>query len=213
MMEKITNSFEKDTANHELEIMVDSGVNRILEFRNNNGSSNQFFIIMQAKNRICFTGDMGDFVFTNHNDDMLAWFHNNISLSYIDEKCRTDGNLKYDEDSAKLSIKMMVDDFCRHYIDEYAGDDCDDDFDFEVSLAGWQQDLYDEVIDEIDFENEDAFNRTAYDLSIIVNDSMKFEIDAPDGIDCREYTHRFKWCVLAINKVADLYFTTLKMPT
>ena len=207
-MERMINIFEKDIADHELEVIVDSGVNRILEFRNKNGSSNQFFIVMQAKGRICFTGDMGEFVFTNHNDDMLAWFHDNMSLSYIAEKCRTGGTRKFDEDSAKESIKMMVDDFCRDYIYDYAESGCDDENDdnFEVALARWQQDLYDEVIDELDFEGDEAFHRSAYDLSVKVNDSIKFEIDVCDGIDCMEYTQRFKWCVAAMNKVAELYF-------
>ena len=207
-MESTINGFEKDIANHELEVIVDSGVNRILEFRNKNGSSNQFFIVMQARGRICFTGDVGEFVFTNHNDDMLAWFHDNMSLSYIAEKCRTGGTRKFDEDSAKESIKMMVDDFCNDHLYDYDESGCDDgdDDNFEVALARWQQDLYDEVIDELDFEGDEAFHRSAYDLSVKVNDSIKFEIDVCDGIDCMEYTQRFKWCVAAMNKVAELYF-------
>lgn len=207
-MESTINGFEKDIANHELEVIVDSGVNRILEFRNKNGSSNQFFIVMQARGRICFTGDVGEFVFTNHNDDMLAWFHDNMSLSYIAEKCRTGGTRKFDEDSAKESIKMMVDDFCNDHLYDYDESGCDDgdDDNFEVALARWQQGLYDEVIDELDFEGDEAFHRSAYDLSVKVNDSIKFEIDVCDGIDCMEYTQRFKWCVAAMNKVAELYF-------
>lgn len=207
-MESIINIVNKDTADHELEIIVDSGVNRILEFRNKNGSSNQFFIVMQARGRICFTGDMGEFVFTNHNADMLAWFHGNMSLSYIAEKCRTGGTRKFDEDSAKESIKMRVDDFCRDYIYDYSESGCDDNF--EVALASWQQSLYDEVVDDLDFENEEAFYRSAYNLSIRIDDSMKFEIDACDGIGCMEYTGNFKWCVAAMNKVAELYFSTDK---
>lgn len=208
-MESIISSFEKDIANHELKIIVDSGVNRILEFRNKNGSSNQFFIVMQARGRICFTGGMGEFVFTNHNDDMLAWFHDNMSLSYIAEKCRTGGTRKFDEDSAKESIKMMVDDFCNDHLYDYDESGCDDgdDDNFEVALASWQQDLYEEVIDELDFESDETFHRSAYDLSVKVNDNMKFEIDACDGIGCMEYTQRFKWCVAAMNKVAELYFS------
>jgi len=207
-VESIINIVNKDTADHKLEIIVDSGVNRILEFRNKNGSSNQFFIVMQARGRICFTGDMGEFVFTNHDADMLAWFHGNMSLSYIAEKCRTGGTRKFDEDSAKESIKMMVDDFCSDYIYNYSESGCDDDDDdnFEDALANWQQSLYDEVLDDLDFESEDAFYRTAYNLSIRVDDSMKFEIDACDGIGCMEYTGSFKWCVAAMNKVAELYF-------
>lgn len=211
-MESIINIVNKETADHELEIIVDSGVNRILEFRNKNGSSNQFFIVMQARGRICFTGDMGEFVFTNHDADMLAWFHGNMSLSYIAEKCRTGGTRKFDEDSAKESIKMMVDDFCRDYIYDYSESGCDDDDDdnFEDALANWQQSLYDEVLDDLDFESEDAFYRTAYNLSVRVDDSMKFEIDACDGIGCMEYTGHFKWCVAAMNKVAELYFSMNK---
>ena len=207
-MESTINGFEKDIANHELEVIVDSGVNRILEFRNKNGSSNQFFIVMQARGRICFTGDVGEFVFTNHNDDMLAWFHGNMSLSYIAEKCRTGGTRKFDEDSAKESIKMMVDDFCNDHLYDYDESGCDDgdDDNFEVALARWQQGLYDEVIDELDFEGDEAFHRSAYDLSVRVNDSIKFEIDVCDGICCMEYTGYFKWCVAAMNKVAELYF-------
>ena len=208
-MESIIKIFNKDIADHELEVIVDNGVNRILEFRNKNGSSNQFFIVMQAKGRICFTGDMGEFVFTNHDADMLAWFHGNMSLSYVAEKCRTGGTRKFDEDSAKESIKMMVDDFCTDYIYDYSESGCDDEDDdnFEVALANWQQSLYDEVLDDLDFESEEAFYRTAYNLSVRVDDSMKFEIDACDGIGCMEYTGHFKWCVAAMNKVADLYFS------
>lgn len=187
-MESMINIFEKDIADHELKIIIDNGVNRIIEFRNKNGSLNQFFIVMQAKGRICFTGDMGDFIFTNHDNDMLDWFHGNMSLSHIAEKRRTDDTRKFDEDSAKESIKMIVDDFCRDYIYDYIESGCDDENDdnFENALASWQRDLYHEVIDELDFEDDEAFNRYAYDLSVKVNDSIKFEIDVCDGIDCME---------------------------
>lgn len=207
-MNKWIEVFERDIADHELEVIVDSGVNRILEFRNKNGSSNQFFIVMQARGRICFTGDMGEFVFTNHDGDMLAWFHDNMSLSYIDEKCRAGITKEFNEDLAKESIKMIVDEFCRDCIYDYAESGCDDEDDdnYEVALANWQRSLYGEVVDELDFESEETFHRSAADLSIRVDDSMKFEIDICDGIDCMEYTQRFKWCVLAMNKVAELYF-------
>lgn len=39
-MNDLIEVFERDIADHELEVIVDSGVNRILEFRNKNGSSN-----------------------------------------------------------------------------------------------------------------------------------------------------------------------------
>ena len=207
-MESITNGFEKDIANHELKIIVDSGVNRILEFRNKSGSSNQFFIVMQAKGRICFTGDMGEFVFTNHNDDMLAWFHGNMSLSYIAEKCRTGGTKKYCEDTALESIKNEVGHFCADYIDDYIEYNekyQSDEFSVEDVIEIWNEELCNEVVSEIDFENEWTLHDSASDVSITINHNL-FEIDISEGIHSEAYTNRFKWCVAAMNKVAELYF-------
>lgn len=208
VVESIINSFEKDIANHELEIIVDSGVNRILEFRNKNGSSNQFFIVMQARGRICFTGDMGEFVFTNHNDDMLAWFHGNMSLSYIDEKCRTGGTKKYCEDTAANSLKSLVREYCYDHISDYVDSDEDHDIDEETTVDDWSNELYEEVASEIDFENEWTLHQTASDVSIDIKNRLHFDIDTSEGISSESYTTRFKWCVAAMNKVAELYFNT-----
>lgn len=212
-MESIINSFEKDIADHELEIIVDSGVNRIFEFRNKNGSSNQFFIVMQAKGRICFTGDMGDFVFTNHNVDMLAWFHGNMSLSYIAEKCRTGGTKKYCEDTARDSIKNEIGHFCADYIDVYIDDNekyQSDDFSVDDVIEIWNEELCSEVISEIDFENEYTLHDSAQNISVEINSYLSFEIDTSEGIHSESYTNRFKWCVAAMNKVAELYFSKEK---
>ncbi len=206
-MSDLIEVFERDIADHELEVIVDSGVNRILEFRNKNGSSNQFFIVMQAKGRICFTGDMGEFVFTNHNEDMLAWFHDNMSLSYIDEKCRAGVTRKYSEDVAKANIRMMVDDYCSDYFYDYIGDDGVVSTSEGSMTEDWADELYEEVIGEIDFENEWTLHQTASDVSIDINNRLHFDIDTSEGINSESYTNSFKWCVLAMNKVAELYFS------
>lgn len=206
-MKKMIEIFEKDTADHELKIIFDSGVNRILEFRNKNGSSNQFFIVMQARDRICFTGDMGEFVFTNHNDDMLAWFYDNTSLSYIAEKCRAGVTRKYNEDVAKASIRMMVDDYCSDYFYDYIGDDGAISTSEDSMKEDWADELYEEVISEIDFENEWTLHQTASDLSIDIKNRLHFDIDTSKGISSESYTNHFKWCIAAMNKVAELYFT------
>lgn len=202
-MKKIIEMFEKEIADHELKVIIDNGVNRILEFRNKNGSSNQFFNVLQTRNHICFTGDMGDFVFTNHNEDMLAWFHGNMSMAYINEKCRAGETRDYSEDTAREGIESMVTDFCYDYKDDFFNDE-----DFKESQYDeWRNELLEDVLGDLDFENEFTLHDSAYSLSVRVNDSIKFEIDTSDGLSCRGYTHRFNWCVLAMNKAAELYFS------
>lgn len=208
-MEELLKQFENDIADHELEVITDNGVNRIMRFKNKDGSSNQYFDILQTNGKLCYSGDMGDFIFTNHNNDMLAWFNGNTSLSYISEKCRTGGTKEYSEDRARNHIEMMVNDFCFDHIDDYITRENyeDEEEDKGDLLTAWQGNLYVEVVSNIDFENEATLHETAYDLTVVATDSIKFEIDTSEGLDCREYTHRFKWCVLAINKVAELYYT------
>ena len=203
---KVVDRFEQDTVNHELEVLIEDGVNRILRFKDKSGSSINHFYVMQTQGKICYTGDMGDYVFTNHNKDMLAWFHNNMSLSYIAEKCRTGSIYEYCKDLALESIKHEVSSFCESYIDEYVGDD---DVDMDAALDKWTEDLANEVLSEIDFENEFTVHTSAYSVSTQVTNYLKFEIDTSDGINCNEYTYRYLWCVLAMNKVAELYFKSV----
>lgn len=210
-MEKVTKRFEEDIANHELEVIIEDGVNRILRFKDKSGSSIYHFYVMQTHGKLCFSGDMGDFVFKNHNADMLAWFHGNMSLGYIKEKCHAGATKKYSEEAAKQSIECQVENFCDCYLDDYVEgqhlNEDEDDYDLEVVRASWIENIYQEAISYVDFENEYTLHNSAGDVSIKITDELSFEVDTSEGLSCYESTYHFLWCVLAMNKVAELYFS------
>ena len=61
---------------------------------------------------------------------------------------------------------------------------------------------------EIDFENEYTFHSSINNLEININKWMVYDVHGVhDLIDIKRYTHRFVWCVLAMNKIAELYFS------
>ena len=212
-MKDMIERFEQDTAEHELNVIVDDGVNRIMKFAKA-GTSCYSVSVLQTNNRICFTGDMGEFVFVNHNNDMLAWFHGNESLSYIAEKCRAGDKHEYNEAIAKESVEMRVNDFCTDYMCEYLDLKYPelDINELSVSELGSKQGSWETILNiqssnNINYENEYTFYQSVSDLEIELNLSSNFTIDISDGLPCRDYTNRFKWCVAAMNKIAKIYFT------
>ncbi len=79
--------FEEDIANHELNILTDDGTTRLLCFANPESSYYKVYITTWP-NHLAFSGDVGTFVFSNHDKDMLFWFPDNYDLDYISEKLR-----------------------------------------------------------------------------------------------------------------------------
>lgn len=211
-MKDVLERFDYDTEDHQLQVIVDEGVNRILKFANKNGSRCYSVSVMQTRHNICFTGDMGSFVFANNNEDMLGFFMDNLSLSYISEKCRAGIKSEYSEDLAKEAIKCEVTDFCGDYIDDHI-EHCTD-IDIETlgreyiskKQSQWEVVLYNQALRSINFENEYTFYQSVSDLEVEATPSLNFTIDICDGLPCRDYTHRFKWCIAAMNKIAALYF-------
>ena len=104
--------FLGDVANHEMTIIRDEGVNRHLRFKKP-GTSAYYFDIITWPGNLCFTGDMGTFVFSRI-DDMFAFFRmddrdwnknpNGLSINpgYWSEKItattRHGGHEEWDED-------------------------------------------------------------------------------------------------------------------
>ena len=210
-MKDMIERFELDTEDHELQVIVESNNHRIMKFAKP-GTSCYSVSVMQTSGKICFTGDMGEFVFTNHDADMLAWFHDNMGLSYISEKCRAGDKSEYREDMAKEAIKCQVTDFCADYIDDYIEHCTDIDIetlgreDISKKQSQWESVLYNQTLKNINFENEYTFYQSVSDLKLAITPSLDFTIDIGDGLPCKGFTYRFKWCVLAMNKIAYLYF-------
>jgi hypothetical protein len=69
-------SFLKDIANHQLEILLDNGVYRHLRFKANANSWNMWFDVVTWPGFLAYSGDMGCFVFTRIAD-MFEFFRSN----------------------------------------------------------------------------------------------------------------------------------------
>ena len=64
--------FHLQVKNHSMEVELDNGVHRSLKF-SNDGSSNHYFRLNTFPDHLCYSGDMGSFVFTR-NHDMFQFF-------------------------------------------------------------------------------------------------------------------------------------------
>jgi hypothetical protein len=78
--------FLKDTANHQMRIIRDDGVNRHIRYGELGSSVYQFDLITWA-GHLCITGDCGTYVFSRVNDMFNFFRGDRINPGYWEEKC------------------------------------------------------------------------------------------------------------------------------
>lgn len=113
-------SFRKDVAKHEMQVLLDQGMHRHLQFKAPD-SYNNYFNIVTWPGYLCIGGDMGCYVFTRLAD-MFDFFRvdrqhqKDINPSYWGEKCEsTDkkGITEYSEKKAEKVIKESLADWLK----------------------------------------------------------------------------------------------------
>ena len=188
--------FLQDVANHSIKIIKDDGVHRHISFTNN-GSNCYRFDLITWPGSICYTGDMGTYVFSRL-DDMFKFFKMsdndfnknpnkqlNINPYYWGQKLQAIGtNAGYEEFDSDKFIKEVTE-----YYDEYIIDHPDPD-----------KKLWEEVIYYVLNYAYDGKER-AY---VAISDySSSYGLDFTDffdggGGDTSRYTFRYIWCLYAI---------------
>lgn len=179
--------FLKDVAEHKMTIMRDDGINRHVRFRKPN-SSDMFFDLITWQGCLCYTGDMGTYVF-RRLDDMFVFFrsshpcqspedrHLKINPSYWSEKLeaidRCDGLKKYDAD--------MV----RQYFHDWMNDNNASE---ELRLA-----IQEEIINIAD-DGAQAVHDAATDFEHEGDQPFQDFWEA----EMEKYVHRFIWCCYAM---------------
>lgn len=178
--------FLKDVRTHVMQVIRDEGTNRHLRFRRI-GTREQQFDLITWPGHLCYTGHMGTYVFTRL-EDMFEFFRPDryqkptenrtlfINRGYWAEKCIAadrDGIEKYSDDKFTARIKEMLDDMD-------ASDELREAVDDEV-LSHAEEGESEAIRAAIDFQHEG--NEPFQDLW---------------EVDCKEYTHRFTWCCLAL---------------
>lgn len=181
--------FLKDVANHEMTVLLDNGVYRHIRFKNPNSFINHFDIVTYP-GYLCYSGDMGSYVF-NRLEDMFNFFRQGnideglkINPYYWSEKveaqCRRDGIKEY---SAEKFREVIID-----WLDQE--EDVTEDLrqavnDEVLCAAGDGEHEARRVVD--DFEHDDFRFRDFWETDLTV------------------YTYRFIWCCYAIVWAIDAY--------
>ncbi|MBY0243513.1 MAG: hypothetical protein K2X55_29835 [Burkholderiaceae bacterium] len=206
--------FLKDVAAHEMIVIRDEGVHRHLRFKMP-GTRNMCFDLITWPGHLCYTGDMGTYVF-QRLEDMFEFFRTDrrrdgrlgINLSYWTEKL-----IAVDGSRAGGKAKEFSDEKFKRVINEYR--------------VGWmrsakernlldkegRRDLWEAVDDDVfgplqDSGGERALH-AAYEFSHRPNsrDALRepWQFDDLWDHDYTEYTFHMVWCCYALAWAIEKY--------
>lgn len=148
---------------------------------------NRYFEIVTWPGSICFTGDMGEYLFQRCPDMVLFMRRSALSYQYAAEKCvANDGRLrKWEEGIFRETLAEVLDGAKQELGD--SGDE--EDFSAFNSIR--------EKIEEI--ESEFSVYESEHDAI-----RAMYELDLWDEIpDCKCLTYHFLWCLHAIKWFCD----------
>lgn len=189
-----TDKFIRDITSHELHVIHDDGLHRHLRF-NRADSMVMFFDIITWPGCLCYTGDMGTYVFRRLHD-MFRFFRRSdgcepfkMDVGYWAEKLesvdRCDGFEKF---SASKFIAEL-----RDHVGSVTEDWP------EGRRASLLANIENNVIKRIEEGCEDIACQLARDFEY---DGFRFD---DFEFSCREYTHRFMWCCHALQWAIATY--------
>jgi hypothetical protein len=182
--------FLKDVSEHQMTVLRDEGVNRHLRFRKP-GTGCMGFDILTWPGYLCFTGDMGTYVF-RRLEDMLAFFRTDaryargdglaINPGYWGEKLeaidRHGGFREWSEELFEQAVRQDVETF----------------------TDGWEKDQKADLLEAV--ENDVLNAGDQHDCIQAVRD---FSHEGADDLftdfwerRLEDFTYRFLWCCYAL---------------
>ncbi len=187
--------FQRDTAEHSMEVLHDDGLYRHLRF-SRNGSSAYHFNIPTWPGYLAITGDMGDFMFSRVRD-MFEFFRDEpgrlgINPGYWSEKLQagasTADRALYMDWDANAFKKAVIEEYARwlessELLDPEASNDLKDQIRCEILDEAHSEELA--CVAVANFHCDDApdlFDDFLMDL----------------GSSCHEYSFHYLWCCYAI---------------
>lgn len=210
--------FLKEVSEHVMTIFKDDGVHRHIRF-GKPGTSCMHFDLITWPGYLCYTGDMGTYVFTRLRD-MFEFFRRSdnsyrIDYRYWAEKCaaadKGDGLRKFSYEKFQTYIRDWV-------TTHEEGSKPDDD---EPEALVMHTAAYAELRDAVESEvvNCDSNDVRCFDVAndfwhkgdawkAFNGEKSSFEFnDLWDGFDSatKEYTHRFVWCCYALSWGIEKY--------
>jgi len=214
--------FLQDVAGHQMFVLHEDDVYRHIRFRKP-GTGDMHFDLITWPGSLCYTGDMGTFVF-ERTRDMFEFFRRpercrySIDMRYWAEKVQAGDNSgagngvkKFSKEKFDANVRRWLEDFIKSEIEEAEGlgevDLCT------RAMNDLRAEVESEVIgaDDSDVRCYDAANDFRFDA----NDSeawrtyyggeKTFEFVDFWEVDHTEYTGRFQWCCLALSWAMQVY--------
>lgn len=189
-------SFLKDVASHEMTVLSDDGVRRHIRFRRPDSGTYRFDLITWP-GALCYTGDMGTYVFSRL-EDMFQFFRTDrreggalgINPGYWSEKLvavnshgRHGGSaVEFDEDRFRDVINQYRVEWIRDSRDTLTKDE--------------RRELWEAVDDEVlsmIHEGESAAQQAAYGFS-----HGGFQFEDLFEFNLTRFTYHFIWCCYAL---------------
>lgn len=185
--------FDRDVKEHQMEIVIDSGVNRHVVF-GRPGDSCYRFQLNTWSGFLCFSGDMGTFVF-QRSHDMFAFFRGqllNPHFDYWHEKltavCNRGGSQEVSED-------RMIE-LAKYHAKQYGKT-----LETKSKRREFGERFNEEVLESICDSSPDAFIQTMCRFS--------FDGDRPFQdfweVNIMVHTTRYRWCCYAIPWAVSVY--------
>lgn len=193
-------TFLQDVASHEIRVLRDDGVYRHIRFKRPDTACMHFDLITWP-GCLCYTGDMGTFVFTRLAD-MFEFFRTDrlspgdeplkINRPYWSEKLIAVDGTRHKASATEFSeakFTQVINDYVTNWL-ESRGIEKEDADDLRDAVK-------DEILDRIDtFDESQTFHR-ANDFSHEVA-GQHFHFQDLWEYSFTEYTHSFTWCCYAL---------------
>lgn len=198
-----TDGFKRDIASHVMEVIRDDGVSRHIRFKRP-GTMCMHFDLITWPGYLCYTGDMGTYVFRRLHD-MFQFFRRGegrapyrIDRRYWAEKVEAcdkgDGIKEFSEEKFERAVKEYLLEWVRNSA--------------ERTTRQERRDLWDAVMDEVIGADGDSGGYrkqvALHDFSHQVNARLKFYFQDFE-YSVEDFTHRFTWCCHALEWAVATY--------
>lgn len=194
-------TFLADVKDHQITVLRDDGLYRHIRFRRP-GTICMGFDLITWPGVLCYTGDMGTYVFSRLAD-MFEFFRTDrerakpgelrINTGYWSEKLiAVDGGRRCGA-AMEFSEKLFT-----QVINQYVADWLDGRDVSEEDAEALRDAVQDEIIVRIESQDESYSYRLGHEFSHDVN-GEKFYFQDLWNYSFKEYTHSFLWCCYALN--------------
>lgn len=182
-------SFLKDVSQHQIEVLKEEGLFRQVRFAKP-GCSDMQFDLVTWPGHLCYTGDMGTYVFARVAD-MFDFFSRGapgrINPDYWGEKVQAadrDGVLAFDTVQFEKAVKCELIQWLRDNA--------------EVTTKDERRELWDEVMDEVIAGEGLPMHRVHQFGHYVSEEAGDFYFENLYERDLQTHTERFLWCCHAI---------------